>query len=181
MATDDPRVCRLCGGGGEDGSPGRLLYLRGAPGAWLHANCVLWSAEVWESDDGVLHAVHAALARSFRLVRRVAPATPVLYRLNDTGASEPATDVRGRACRNVWRVRGRTLRWAAAMRAARPTITFPVRRCVGRALRTCACRQVCMYACLFVCLLSAHAFVYCVRVPVCVRVCVPVYVPVCAT
>lgn len=40
---------------------------------WVHINCALWSAEVYEDDDGKLQNVHLALARSRKLVRMSFP------------------------------------------------------------------------------------------------------------
>lgn len=34
----------------------------------MHVNCALWSAEVYEEINGTLQMVHAALARSRKLV-----------------------------------------------------------------------------------------------------------------
>ncbi|CAH0402360.1 unnamed protein product [Chilo suppressalis] len=59
----DSRICILCKGVG-DGSPameGRLLYC--GQNDWIHANCALWSAEVFEEIDGSLQNVHSAISR----------------------------------------------------------------------------------------------------------------------
>lgn len=45
---------------------GRLLYA--GQDDWVHVNCALWSAEVYEEGDGSLQAVHAAMARGRKLV-----------------------------------------------------------------------------------------------------------------
>ena len=46
---------------------GRLLYI--GQNEWTHVNCALWSAEVFEDDDGSLKNVHMAVLRGKRLVR----------------------------------------------------------------------------------------------------------------
>lgn len=59
----DSRVCVLCKSTG-DGSPameGRLLYC--GQNDWIHSNCALWSAEVFEEIDGSLQNVHSAISR----------------------------------------------------------------------------------------------------------------------
>ncbi|XP_052744224.1 histone-lysine N-methyltransferase trithorax isoform X2 [Bicyclus anynana] len=59
----DSRLCVLCKTTG-DGSPsmeGRLLYC--GQNDWIHANCALWSAEVFEEIDGSLQNVHSAISR----------------------------------------------------------------------------------------------------------------------
>lgn len=59
----DSRICVLCKSVGE-GSPameGRLLYC--GQNDWIHANCALWSAEVFEEIDGSLQNVHSAISR----------------------------------------------------------------------------------------------------------------------
>lgn len=59
----DSRICVLCKTVG-DGSPameGRLLYC--GQNDWIHANCALWSAEVFEEIDGSLQNVHSAISR----------------------------------------------------------------------------------------------------------------------
>ena len=49
-------LCALCGEGMVEGSPcGRLLPV--GLGAWVHVNCAIWSAEVFEKEFGVLSAV----------------------------------------------------------------------------------------------------------------------------
>lgn len=47
---------------------GRLLYI--GQNEWTHVNCALWSAEVFEDDDGSLKNVHMAVLRGKQLVRR---------------------------------------------------------------------------------------------------------------
>lgn len=67
---DDTRICQFCKMLGE-GMPmreGRLLYC--GDNMWAHANCALWSSEVFEEIDGSLQNVQLALSRS-KLVRCV--------------------------------------------------------------------------------------------------------------
>ncbi|RZF40075.1 hypothetical protein LSTR_LSTR002478 [Laodelphax striatellus] len=66
----DVRVCVLCkqAGDGEMIAEGRLLYC--GHNEWIHANCALWSNEVFEEIDGSLQNVHSAISRS-RLIRCV--------------------------------------------------------------------------------------------------------------
>ena len=45
---------------------GRLLYA--GQDDWVHINCALWSAEVYEEGDGSLQMVHLAIARGRKLV-----------------------------------------------------------------------------------------------------------------
>ena len=35
---------------------------------WVHINCALWSAEVYEEGDGSLQMVHLAIARGRKMV-----------------------------------------------------------------------------------------------------------------
>lgn len=63
FTVTDTRICVLCKSNG-DGSPpmeGRLLYC--GQNDWIHANCALWSAEVFEEIDGSLQNVHSAISR----------------------------------------------------------------------------------------------------------------------
>lgn len=63
----DRRRCELCPllGNSADGTAGRLLPMPQAPvGAFVHANCALWSAEVVEGAEGGLVNVQAAIRRS---------------------------------------------------------------------------------------------------------------------
>ena len=48
---------------------GRLLYA--GQDDWVHVNCALWSAEVYEEVDGTLQNVHAAVVRGKQLVSNV--------------------------------------------------------------------------------------------------------------
>ena len=72
----DPRKCCLCMLCGDDDAglmcdttnrvgAGRLLHIPG--GNWIHANCALWSSEVWDSGRGELKAVDKAKARGGKL------------------------------------------------------------------------------------------------------------------
>lgn len=45
---------------------GRLLYI--GQNEWTHVNCAIWSAEVFEENDGSLKNVHAAVARGRQMV-----------------------------------------------------------------------------------------------------------------
>uniref|UniRef100_A0A182JPS8 Histone-lysine N-methyltransferase trithorax n=1 Tax=Anopheles christyi TaxID=43041 RepID=A0A182JPS8_9DIPT len=59
----DTRICMLCKQQGE-GMPlheSRLLYC--GQNNWVHTNCALWSAEVFEEIDGSLQNVHSAASR----------------------------------------------------------------------------------------------------------------------
>lgn len=59
----DTRACMLCKKEGECQSDeeGRLLYC--GHNTWVHTNCALWSAEVYEEIDGSLQNVHSAISR----------------------------------------------------------------------------------------------------------------------
>ncbi|XP_073426510.1 histone-lysine N-methyltransferase 2B isoform X2 [Dendrobates tinctorius] len=63
----DTRQCALCPKYGDDNpkDAGRLLYI--GQNEWTHINCAIWSAEVFEEDDGSLKNVHAAVARGRQL------------------------------------------------------------------------------------------------------------------
>ena len=45
---------------------GRLLYA--GQDDWVHVNCALWSAEVFEEEDGTLQNVHVAMVRGRQMV-----------------------------------------------------------------------------------------------------------------
>ena len=45
---------------------GRLLYA--GQDDWVHVNCALWSAEVFEEADGSLQNVHVAMVRGRQMV-----------------------------------------------------------------------------------------------------------------
>ncbi|XP_043936832.1 histone-lysine N-methyltransferase 2A isoform X4 [Protopterus annectens] len=65
--VEDNRQCVLCLKYGDDGmnESGRLLYI--GQNEWTHVNCALWSAEVFEDDDGSLKNVHMAVIRGKQL------------------------------------------------------------------------------------------------------------------
>ncbi|KAM9299354.1 histone-lysine N-methyltransferase 2A [Gastrophryne carolinensis] len=65
--VEDNRQCALCLKFGDDSSndAGRLLYI--GQDEWTHVNCALWSAEVFEDDDGSLKNVHMAVIRGKQL------------------------------------------------------------------------------------------------------------------
>ena len=66
-STKDKRKCQFCGQTGDrsENLAGRLLYFR--HNEWVHVNCSLWSAEVYEEVDGSLQNVWQALSRSTKL------------------------------------------------------------------------------------------------------------------
>ncbi|XP_058454604.1 histone-lysine N-methyltransferase trithorax [Malaya genurostris] len=60
---EDTRICMFCKQRGE-GLPlheSRLLYC--GQNNWVHTNCALWTAEVFEEIDGSLQNVHSAVSR----------------------------------------------------------------------------------------------------------------------
>ncbi|XP_036381695.1 histone-lysine N-methyltransferase 2A [Megalops cyprinoides] len=65
--VSDNRQCALCLKYGDDNTNdgGRLLYI--GQNEWTHVNCALWSAEVFEDDDGALKNVHMAVIRGRQL------------------------------------------------------------------------------------------------------------------
>ncbi|XP_051963095.1 histone-lysine N-methyltransferase 2B-like [Xyrauchen texanus] len=77
-SKEDERQCALCQkyGDAKASDAGRLLYL--GQNEWAHVNCTMWSAEVFEEDNGSLLHVHSAVARG-RLMR--------CERCNRTGAT----------------------------------------------------------------------------------------------
>ncbi|CAL1545435.1 unnamed protein product [Lymnaea stagnalis] len=68
LQSEDTRACLLCLTLGDDlpNSAGRLLYC--GQDDWIHINCALWSAEVFESSDGSLQNVPEAVSRGKKLV-----------------------------------------------------------------------------------------------------------------
>jgi len=60
-AAADAPVCVLCGHAAHP-ICGRLIPV--APGTWSHANCAVWSSEVFEKEAGVLYNVPSALRRA---------------------------------------------------------------------------------------------------------------------
>ncbi|XP_010883339.2 histone-lysine N-methyltransferase 2A isoform X2 [Esox lucius] len=77
-SKDDGRQCSLCQkyGDAKSNEAGRLLYL--GQNEWAHVNCSMWSAEVFEEENGSLMHVHSAVARG-RFMR--------CERCNHTGAT----------------------------------------------------------------------------------------------
>ncbi|XP_044063575.1 histone-lysine N-methyltransferase 2A isoform X1 [Siniperca chuatsi] len=77
-SKEDERQCSLCQKYGDlkPNEAGRLLYL--GQNEWAHVNCCLWSAEVFEEENGSLLHVHSAVTRG-RLMR--------CERCNQTGAT----------------------------------------------------------------------------------------------
>lgn len=67
-AVSDTRICLFCKGIGEGISlhESRLLYC--GQNGWVHTNCAIWSAEVFEEIDGSLQNVHSAISRG-RLIK----------------------------------------------------------------------------------------------------------------
>ncbi|TDH66702.1 hypothetical protein CCR75_006616 [Bremia lactucae] len=63
---EDTRFCALCFMIGDQTACGRLLYTESE--TWVHVNCALWSTEVHEDAEGVLHKCSKARHRS-RLIR----------------------------------------------------------------------------------------------------------------
>ncbi|XP_029303050.1 LOW QUALITY PROTEIN: histone-lysine N-methyltransferase 2A [Cottoperca gobio] len=65
--VSDNRKCVLCLKYGDENTNegGRLLYI--GQNEWTHVNCALWSAEVFEDDDGSLKNVHMAVLRGKQL------------------------------------------------------------------------------------------------------------------
>ncbi|XP_030632215.1 histone-lysine N-methyltransferase 2A [Chanos chanos] len=65
--VSDNRQCVLCLNYGDENTNegGRLLYI--GQNEWTHVNCALWSAEVFEDDDGSLKNVHMAVIRGKQL------------------------------------------------------------------------------------------------------------------
>ncbi|XP_039679910.1 histone-lysine N-methyltransferase 2A isoform X7 [Perca fluviatilis] len=65
--VSDNRQCVLCLKYGDENTneSGRLLYI--GQNEWTHVNCALWSAEVFEDDDGSLKNVHMAVLRGKQL------------------------------------------------------------------------------------------------------------------
>lgn len=59
--TSDVRECVLCRIQGETSLAGRLLYC--GQDVWIHANCALWSNEVYETEEGSLRHVGEAVMR----------------------------------------------------------------------------------------------------------------------
>lgn len=68
MNPVDTRICGFCKltGDSDACAEGRLLYC--GLNEWVHVNCALWSAEVFEEIDGALQNVSNALSRG-RMIR----------------------------------------------------------------------------------------------------------------
>ncbi|GLE09877.1 hypothetical protein PINS_up021805 [Pythium insidiosum] len=60
--TRDHRFCALCFIVGDHPSCGRLVYCD--VDQWIHLNCALWSAEVYEDQSGFLQRCQRAVSRS---------------------------------------------------------------------------------------------------------------------
>lgn len=65
--TTDLRKCLLCNKCGDhsEKSAGRLIPC--GIGEWVHVNCALWSAEVYEEQSGMMYDVHSAISRGSRV------------------------------------------------------------------------------------------------------------------
>ncbi|XP_063697206.1 histone-lysine N-methyltransferase trithorax [Culicoides brevitarsis] len=63
-SRNDARCCVLCRGKGED--EGRFIFC--GQNTWIHVNCALYSAEVFEEIDGSLQNVQSAINRG-RLIK----------------------------------------------------------------------------------------------------------------
>lgn len=63
VPSNDTRICMFCKscGDGYPAQESRLLYC--GQNSWVHANCAMWSAEVFEEIDGSLQNVHSAISR----------------------------------------------------------------------------------------------------------------------
>lgn len=63
VPVQDVRICLFCktNGDGEATNESRMLYC--GQNSWVHANCAMWSAEVFEEIDGSLQNVHSAISR----------------------------------------------------------------------------------------------------------------------
>ncbi|MEQ2205699.1 hypothetical protein XENOCAPTIV_009939, partial [Xenoophorus captivus] len=66
---------------------GRLLYI--GQNEWAHVNCALWSAEVFEDDDGTLKNVHTAVLRGRQTLNRQRSVTSPLQNLSRPLTSPP--------------------------------------------------------------------------------------------
>lgn len=68
VIENDQRACVFCKGVGDGPcfQEGRQLYC--GHNEWVHANCALWSSEVYEEIDGSLQNVHSAISRSRSLI-----------------------------------------------------------------------------------------------------------------
>ena len=64
----DDRRCLLCSQYGDDHEKDSGRILSAGINEWVHVNCALWSAEVYENDAGLLQNVHVAISRGQKLV-----------------------------------------------------------------------------------------------------------------
>ncbi len=58
----------LCSQYGDEPQNEAGRILSAGLGEWVHVNCALWSAEVFENESGLLQNVHTAVARGQKLV-----------------------------------------------------------------------------------------------------------------
>ena len=58
------RRCAFCGHGPMELECGRMLPVGGD--GWVHVNCAVWSSEVFEKEEGVLHSVASAVHRAHK-------------------------------------------------------------------------------------------------------------------
>ena len=65
---NDDRRCLLCNQYGDEDEKDAGRILNAGLNEWVHVNCALWSAEVYENDAGLLQNVHAAISRGQKLV-----------------------------------------------------------------------------------------------------------------
>eukprot|EP00794_Sanderia_malayensis_P011403 gene11403-12590_t len=64
---NDDRRCLLCSQYGDEPQNDAGRILSAGVNDWVHVNCALWSAEVYENESGLLQDVHAAIARGQKL------------------------------------------------------------------------------------------------------------------
>lgn len=61
--VEETRSCMFCKGIGEGASDNEARLLYCGHNTWVHINCAIWSAEVFEEIDGSLQNVHSAISR----------------------------------------------------------------------------------------------------------------------